>query len=127
MSIVGRLIQPLQLHIENISTPVFLRPYVVEELSHPINVGRDFLGQYKGRLEFEGHAEFLEVGGQKVKLITKWEELCHAGVTDCKLRRVMDLPGGQTAPLRRWSGGASSTTWGTQLRGPNPFSRARRR
>ena len=32
VSIVGRLIQPLQLHIENISTPVFLRPYVVEEL-----------------------------------------------------------------------------------------------
>ena len=39
VSIVGRLIQPLHLHIENISTPVFLRPYVVEELSHPINVG----------------------------------------------------------------------------------------
>ena len=45
VSIVGRLIQPLQLHIENISTPVFLRPYVVEELSHPISVGRDFLGR----------------------------------------------------------------------------------
>ena len=91
---MGRLIQPLQLRIENISTPVFLRPYVVEELSHPINVGRDFLGRYKGRLEFEGHAGFLEVGGQKVKLIAKREELCHAGVTDCKMQRVMDLPGG---------------------------------
>ena len=66
MSIVGRLIQHLQLHIENISTPVFLRPYIVEELSHPINVGRDFLGRYEGKLEFEGHAGLLEFGGQKV-------------------------------------------------------------
>ena len=75
VSIVGRLIQPLQLHIENIFTPVFLRPYVVEELSHPINVGRDFLGRYKGKLEFEGHAGFLELGGQKVKLIAN-EKSC---------------------------------------------------
>ena len=126
VSIVGGLIQPLQLHIENISTPVFLRPYIVEELSHPINVGRDFLGRYKGKLEFEGHAGFLEVGGQKVKLIAKREELCHAGVTDCKLRRVMDMPGDLTTPRRRWSGGARSTTWETRRRGQNPFSRARR-
>ena len=106
MSIVGRLIQPLQLHIENISTPVFLRPYVVEELSHPINVGRDFLGWYKGKLEFEGHVGFLEVGGQKVKLIAKQEELCHAGVTDCKLRRVMDMPGGSDYSSKKmvWRG-----------------------
>ena len=78
----------------------------MEELSHPINVGRDFLGRYKGKLEFEGHAEFLEVGGQKVKLIAKQEELCHAGVTDCKLRRVMDLPGGSDCASKKmvWRG-----------------------
>ena len=51
-SSVGKLVKPLQLHIENIATQVFLTPYVVEELSHPINVGRDFLGRYKGKLEF---------------------------------------------------------------------------
>ena len=106
VSIVGRLIQPLQLHIENISTPVFLRPYIVEELSHPINVGRDFLGRYEGKLDFEGHAGLLELGGQKVKLIAKWEELCHARVTDCKLRRVMDLPGGSDCASKKmvWRG-----------------------
>ena len=104
VSIVGRLIQLLQLHIEKISTPVFLRPYVVDELLHPINVGRDVLGRYKGQRE--GNAGFLEVGGQKVKLIAKREELCHAGVTDCKLRRVMDLPGGSDCASKQmvWRG-----------------------
>ena len=78
----------------------------MEELSHPINVGRDFLGWYKGKLEFEGPTGFLEVGGQKVKLISKREELCHAGVRDCKLKRVMDLPGGSDCASRKmvWRG-----------------------
>ena len=46
------------------------------------------------------------MGGQKVKLIAKREELCHARVTDCKLQRVMDLPGGSDCASKKmvWRG-----------------------
>ena len=58
VSIVGRC-KPFKLFIENIPEPVEIEPYVVRDLSHPLNVGRDFLGRYQGKLEFTKKDGFL--------------------------------------------------------------------
>jgi hypothetical protein len=51
VKITGRS-EPIRIFIENIPHAVVITPYVVRDLSHPINVGRDFLGRHEGRLEF---------------------------------------------------------------------------
>jgi len=35
---------PFKIFIENIPQAVVIYPFVVKDLSHPVNVGRDFLG-----------------------------------------------------------------------------------
>ena len=42
-SIVGWC-DPVKLYIENVQEPVVLWPFLVRDLTHPINVGPNFLG-----------------------------------------------------------------------------------
>ena len=93
VSIIGRC-QPFKIFLENMSGPLTIQPFVVKELSHPINVGRNFLGRYEGKLEFSPDHGFLEVKGQKVKLISKTDELLSSTVTDTRIRKVIRLPQG---------------------------------
>ena len=37
--VIGRVAKPFRLFIENIKKAVLIRPYVLEHLSHPINLG----------------------------------------------------------------------------------------
>jgi len=92
VQIIGRS-PPIKIFIENISKPVIIEPYVVKDLAHPINVGRDFLGRYGGRLEFNPEAGYLEITGQKTKMVNKRTELNHSDVTDERIRKALQQPG----------------------------------
>jgi len=91
VNIVGRS-EPIRLFIENIAKPVIIEPYVVKDLSHPINVGRNFLGRYKGRLEYSLTAGYLEVNGNKTKLVVKNEPLYTKEVTDQRFVKIFQYP-----------------------------------
>lgn len=91
VKIIGRS-EKIKLFIENIPRPVVIRPYIVKDLSHPINVGRDFLGRYCGKLEFTASDSYLEVLGSKVKLLTKIEPLVNPDITDARFKKVIGLP-----------------------------------
>jgi hypothetical protein len=87
VKIIGRS-DPIRIFIENIPHAVVITPYVVRDLSHPINVGRDFLGRHEGRLEFSPREGYLELKGSKVKLIRKGAILNDPTVTDLRLIRA---------------------------------------
>ena len=95
VSIIGQC-RPFKIFLENLPKPLTIQPFVVKELSHPINVGRNFLGRYKGKLEFSPDHGFLEVKGQKVKLISKTDELLSDVVTDARIRKVIKMPHGHS-------------------------------
>jgi len=86
VTIVGRC-KPIKLFIENVPQAVVIKPYVVKELSCPINVGRAFLGRYKGKLEFSPEAGFLEIQGQKTRLISRSDVLNCPLVTDSRIKK----------------------------------------
>ena len=81
VQIIGRS-QPIKLFIENISQPVIIKPFVVRDLAHPINVGRGFLGRYQGKLEYTETDGYLDIYGQKACLIGKNEPLFCEEMTD---------------------------------------------
>jgi Reverse transcriptase (RNA-dependent DNA polymerase)/RNase H-like domain found in reverse transcriptase len=87
VEIIGQS-EPIKIFLENVPRPVIIKPYIVRNLSHPINVGRDFLGRYKGKLEYSPTAGFLEIQGAKTKLILKKDPLESDLVTDSRLRKV---------------------------------------
>jgi hypothetical protein len=87
VEIIGQS-EPIKIFLENLPRPVVIRPYIVRNLSHPINVGRDFLGRYKGKLEYSPTAGFLEIQGAKTKLILKKDLLESELVTDSRLRKL---------------------------------------
>jgi hypothetical protein len=87
VEIIGQS-EPIKIFLENVPRPVIIRPYIVKNLSHPINVGRDFLGRYKGKLEYSSTAGYLEIQGAKTKLILKKDPLESDSVTDGRLLKV---------------------------------------
>ncbi len=91
VNIIGRS-EAIKLFVENVPHPVIIRPYIVKELSHPINVGRDFLGRYQGKLEYSPSAGYLEILGAKAKLIVKKDALESLEVTDDRLKKVFCHP-----------------------------------
>jgi len=91
VNIVGRC-RPFKLFIENLSQAVEIRAFVVKELSHPINMGQEFMGRYQGWLEFSPTQGWLEIQGQKTALIDKRAALHSDAVTDERLLKVLRQP-----------------------------------
>ena len=91
VSIVGQSM-PIKIFIENVAKPVIIEPYVVRDLAHPINVGRSFLGRYEGKLEFTADAGYLEIKGDKTKLINKKEMIKQENITDARILKTLQYP-----------------------------------
>ncbi len=49
---IVRKCPPVKIFLEDIPQPITIELFVVRDLSHPLNVGRNFLGRYQGKLEF---------------------------------------------------------------------------
>jgi Reverse transcriptase (RNA-dependent DNA polymerase)/RNase H-like domain found in reverse transcriptase/Integrase core domain/Integrase zinc binding domain len=89
VKIIGRC-EPIKLFIENVPRPVIIRPFVVKDLSHPLNVGRDFLGRNEGKLEYTPSEGYLDIRGHKVKMIRKSAVINEPYVTDARMLRVFN-------------------------------------
>ena len=50
--VIGRVKVPFKIYLENIKKSVKIRPYVLQNLSHPINLGQNFLRYYRCDLYF---------------------------------------------------------------------------
>ena len=89
VKIIGRSV-PFKIFIENIPQAVVIHPFVVKDLSHPVNVGRNFLGRNGGRLEYTPKEGYLEINGEKVKMIRKGAVLNESRVTDARFLKVFN-------------------------------------
>ena len=65
---IGRC-QPFTIILEGSSTPMEIRPLVVQHLSHHLNLGTSFLAENKAELKFsKNHHPLLKIKGRKFKL-----------------------------------------------------------
>ena len=62
---------PMTLYVAGLKEGLAFHPWVVKGLSHPANVGRHFLGQHGGCLEFGEEGGQLVIGEERAKLIPK--------------------------------------------------------
>jgi hypothetical protein len=92
VKIIGKS-APIRIFIEGVPQGVTITPLVVKDLSHPINVGRDFLGRNKGRLEFTPSDGYLEINQVKVRMIKKATPLASPQVVDVRFRKTFRNPG----------------------------------
>ena len=99
--VIGRVAKPFRLFIENIKKAVLIRPYVLEHLSHPINLGQAFLRQYNCDMYFRGKHIVLKCQGGLTCLESKTQPLCKYTVDD-RIKHVLQLwkrGGGNPPPL----------------------------
>ncbi len=92
VKIIGKS-APIRIFIEGVPQGVTITPLIVKDLSHPINVGRDFLGRNKGRLEFTPSDGYLEINQVKVRMIKKATPLASPQVVDPRFRKTFRNPG----------------------------------
>ena len=52
VTVIGRVKSPLKIYIEGVAVALQIRPYVMEKLSHPMNLGQSFLRENNADLIF---------------------------------------------------------------------------
>ena len=62
---------PFFLILEGLKKPVLINPFVIENLSHDINLGENFLRKNSAKLNFAGTKVTLEIGSEKIELVNK--------------------------------------------------------
>ena len=62
---------PFFLILEGLKKPVLINPFVIENLSHDINLGENFLRQNNAKLNFAGTKVTLEIDSEKIELVNK--------------------------------------------------------
>ena len=62
---------PFFLILEGLKDPVLINPFVIENLSHDLNLGENFLRNNSAKLNFEGTRVTLKIKGEKVELVNK--------------------------------------------------------
>lgn len=79
---------PFSLILEGLKDPVLIKPIVIDNLSHDINLGEHFLRCNSAKLDFEGKKVTLEIKGEKVELVNKNVSLIRNS-TDKRFESVM--------------------------------------
>ena len=67
IQIVGR-IPHMKVFLENIKRTIIVKPFVVRDLAHPLNLGQACLRRHHARLQFDNHGGFLEIKGEVTRL-----------------------------------------------------------
>ena len=88
--VIGRVASPLQICIENIKRPMYIRPYVLEHLSHPINLGQAFLRHNGCDMYFRGKHIILKCRENLTCLESKVQPLTRHTV-DSRFEHVLQL------------------------------------
>ena len=81
VQVVGRAKKPFNICLENMKGSVKIRPYVLKNLSHPINIGQNFLQYHQCDLYFRERTGCTALCSEKKPLI------CPS--TDVRLQRVL--------------------------------------
>ena len=108
--VIGRAAKPFRLFIENIKKAVLIRPYVLEHLSHPINLGQAFLRQYNCDMYFRGKHIVLKILDGLTCLESKSQPL-HKYTVDDRIKHVLQQwkrGGGNPPPLSDMLGPCAS-------------------
>ena len=90
VQVIGRVNKPFRLYIENIKRPVKIRPYVLANLSHPINLGQSFLRQYNCDMYFRNKHIVFKCQDGLTCLEAKARPL-HTYSVDDRFRQVLQM------------------------------------
>ena len=99
IKIIGRIPQ-VKIFIESVRQAIVLRPYVVKDLSHHINLGQTCLRRNQSKLYFNQDGGFLQIRGDLTKLNSRNTSLTTA-TADSRIQGVLSVlkeQGGNPAP-----------------------------
>ena len=65
---VGR-VPELKLHLEGMKTPVYIQPWVVRGMSHPINLGMKFMQENEASLQTNQSSNWLSIRGESTRTL----------------------------------------------------------
>ena len=90
VTVLGRVSSPIKIYIEGIALAVAIRPYVMEKLSHPMNLGQDFLRKNNADLIFREKYVILKLRQGTTKLYAKSRTIGAPSI-DQRVKHVLDL------------------------------------
>ena len=99
IKIIGRA-PKIRLFIENIKKTIIIKPYVVRDLAHPMNLGQSFLRRNNAKLNFEQNGAMLEIKGETAKLQHRRVPL-NTDTIDLRIQKVLSVlkdQGGNPSP-----------------------------
>ena len=68
LQVVGRVAE-LKLHLEGMKTPVYIQPWVVRGLSHPINLGMKFMQENVANLQTNQSSNRFSINGKSTRTV----------------------------------------------------------
>jgi hypothetical protein len=85
--------EPIKIFIEGVPQGVIIQPLIVKDLSHPVNVGRVFLGRNGGKLEFAPTEGYIKINKNEVRIVKKNTPMTGGEVIDSRFQKVFKSPG----------------------------------
>ena len=68
LQVIGRVAE-LKLHLEGMKTPVYLQPWVVRGLSHPVNIGMKFMQENGAILQTNRSSNRFSIRGESTRTV----------------------------------------------------------
>ena len=69
------LADQFDLVLEGLEDSIKIQPYVIQSLSHDLNLGEHFLRRYKAGLKFEGNKVTLNLNNHSLELVSRSKPL----------------------------------------------------
>ena len=89
VKMVGKVAKPLVIYLEGLKYPVMIKPWVIKDLAHPINLGERFLRRYNANLQFTADCIRLKIKNHGIDLKTPSFNLTENSV-DSRIKPVVD-------------------------------------
>ena len=89
IKIVGR-IPRVKIFLENIKKPIIIKPYVVRDLAHHVNLGQTCLRRNQAKLNFSPDGGVLEIRGEVTKLKNRSIPLTNT-TADARIQKVLSI------------------------------------
>ena len=91
LTILGKAVSPIRLYLEDVKQAVSIQPYVVGRLSHPVNLGQQFLSDHDADMNFhnEGRSILLKIKGSATCLVAGKASLARTSI-DHRIKMVLD-------------------------------------
>ena len=90
VTVIGRVKSPIKIYIEGVATALHIRPYVMEKLSHPMNLGQSFLRENNADLIFREKYVIMKLRQGTTRLFPKSRPISAPSI-DQRVSYVLDL------------------------------------